>query len=129
MQFNHQREQLNQKPNLPTKLDPAIISRERLIQQAFGQFPTTVQGFEPAAIDWLIAIKLSPDQRRSLLAVLTRPDYPNLVKLIVDDLNYVNSGGFGQFQIHRLLLLVATRRTAEAQARIAQPAELRQRRI
>ena len=105
LQFNHQREQLNQKPNLPTKLDPAIISRERLIQQAFGPFPTTVQGFEPAAIDWLIALKLTPDQRRSLLAVLTRPDYPNLVKLIVDDLNYVNSGGFGQFQIHRLLLL------------------------
>ena len=64
-----------------------------------------MQGFEPAAIDWLIAIKLTPDQRRSLLAVLTRPDYPNLVKLIVDDLNYVNSGGFGQFRNPSPLLL------------------------
>ena len=105
LQFNHQREQLNQKPNLPTKLDPALLSRDRLSTQAFERFPNTVQGFEPAAIDWLIAKKLSPDQRRSLLAVLTRPDYPNLVQLIVDDLKYVNSGGFGQFQIHRLLLL------------------------
>ena len=96
---NHQREELNQKPNLPTKLDPAIISRGRLNQQAFGQFPNTLQGFEEAALDWLIAAELNPDQRRHLLSRLQRPDYPNLVKLIVADLDYVNSGGFGRIDV------------------------------
>jgi hypothetical protein len=105
LQFNHQREELNQKPNLPTKLDPAIISRGRLNQQAFGQFPNTLQGFEDAALDWLVASELNPEQRRQLLSRLQRPDYPNLVKLIVADLDYVNSGGFGQFEIDRRLLL------------------------
>ncbi|HEX3999781.1 MAG TPA: hypothetical protein VHX65_14620 [Pirellulales bacterium] len=105
LQFNAQREQLNQKPNLPTKLDPALISRERLAQKAFAQFPQTVQGFEPAAIDWLMQQKLTPERRRSLLEVLSRPDYPNLVQMIVDDLHFANSGGFGQFAIHRQLLL------------------------
>jgi hypothetical protein len=105
LQFNHQREQLNQKPNLPTKLDSALISPEKLNQQAFAQFANTVQGFEDPALDWLVRAKLTPDQRRHLLSRLRRPDYPNLVQLVIDDLNFANSGGFGQFEIHRLLLL------------------------
>ncbi len=105
LQFNHEREPLNQKPNLPLKMDPALISRERLEKQAFGQFPNTVQGFEDSALDWLTQATLNPEQRRHLLARMQRPDYPNLVKMVIDDLNYQNSGGFGQFNIHRLLLL------------------------
>ncbi len=85
-----------------------------------------MQGFENSALDWLVAAKLTPEQRRHLLSRLQRPDYPNLVKLIVDDLNFTNSGGFGQFEIHRRLLLVATRRMPEAHARPAEPAELRE---
>ncbi len=105
LHFDAQREQLNPKPNLPTKLDPKIISRQQMMGIAFMQFPQSVQGFEPSAYDWLIAKKLDPDQRRDLLSKLTRPDYPNLLQLIVDDLNYANSRGFGQFDIHRHLLL------------------------
>lgn len=105
LQFNHQRELLNQKPNLPTSLDPAIISTENLNKQAFARFPNTLQGFEDTALDWLVAAELNPEQRRHLLSRLQRPDYPNLPKLVVADLHHANSGGFGQWEIHRRLLL------------------------
>lgn len=105
LQFNHQREELNPKSTLPLKLDPAIISTATLTQRAFNQYPNTVQGFEEAALDWLIREKLSPEQLRHLLSRLTRPDHPDLAKLVVDDLNHPNSGGFGQFPIHSQLLL------------------------
>ncbi len=105
LQFNHAQEQLNPKSNLPTKLDAATLSPERLNQQAFNQFPNTVQGFEDDALDMLIGAELNGDQRRHLVSRLQRPDHPGLVKLVIADLNYQNSGGFGQFEIHRRLTL------------------------
>ena len=105
LQFNHEREQLNQKPNLPTSLDPAVLSADNLTRQAFAQFPNTLQGFEDAALDWLVAAELNAEQRRQLMSRLQRPDYPQLPKLIVADLQHENSGGFGQWEIHRRLLL------------------------
>jgi hypothetical protein len=105
LQFNHQREQLNQKPNLPTALDAALLARERLMQDALNRHPNTLQGFEDAALDWLVTADLNPLQRRQLLSRLQRPDYPRLPELIVADLKHSNSGGFGQFEIHRRLLL------------------------
>ena len=127
LQFNQQREQLESKAESADEARSGLhLPGERLNARAFAQFPNTVQGFEPAALDWLMAMKLTPEQRRHLLSRLQRPDYPNLVKLVVDDLNYTNSGGFGQFEIHRRLLLVATRRVPEAQARLLHAAELRQ---
>ncbi|HZZ70708.1 MAG TPA: hypothetical protein VFE24_00535 [Pirellulales bacterium] len=105
LQFNQQREVLNQKSNLPTTLDPKLLDRAHVKALAFSHFPNTIQGFEEPALDWLVAENLSVEQRRQLLQRLQRPDYPNLVQLIVDDLNAPNSGGFGQFEIHRRLLL------------------------
>lgn len=104
LQFNHQREQLNQKPNLPTSLNPAVISPDALTQRAFASRPNTVEGFEAAAWERIAVGTLTPEQRRHLLSLLPRPDVTNLVKLIVDDLNFKNSGGFGSLAIHRLLL-------------------------
>lgn len=105
LQFNHQRDELNQKPNLPTTLDGTLLVRERLMREALGQYGGTVQGFENSALDWLIAQELNPEQRRDLLSRLQRPDYPNLVKLVLADLDYRYSGGFGQFPIHGQMLL------------------------
>jgi hypothetical protein len=105
LQFNHQRELLNQNPNLPTALDPALIARERLAGIGFNNYRNSVEGFEDAALDWLLTLELNPDQRRHLLSRLTRPDHPKLVQLIIDDLNHANSGGFGSMTIHRNLLL------------------------
>ena len=102
--FDHQRELLDRKPNLPTSLDQKLISRETLMKEAFARHQN-LKGFEAAALDWLVATELNADRRRHLLERLQRPDYPNLPKLVVDDLNYQHSRGFGSFNIHRLLLL------------------------
>lgn len=104
LQFNHQREALGEKPNLPTALDQALISRERLQQLALQQYQD-LSGFSDTALDWLVAAQLDPDRRRHLLQRLQRPDYPNLPKLVVDDLNYRYSQPFGSMPIHSLLLL------------------------
>jgi hypothetical protein len=104
LQFNHQRETVGQKPDLPTALDPAAISRQRLTQHALARFQN-LEGFEDPALDWLTGTDLNPDRRRHLLGRLRRPDYANLPQLVVDDLNHPNSGGFGSLPIHGLLLL------------------------
>ena len=104
LQFNHQRERLDEKPNLPTSLEQNLIARQTLLARAFAQHPN-LQGCEDGALDWLVATELTPDRRRHLLERLQRPDYPQLPKLVVDDLNYQNSGGFGSFGIHGQLLL------------------------
>ena len=104
LQFNHQRERLDEKPNLPTSLDQKLIARQMLLARAFAQHPN-LQACEDEALDWLVATELTPDRRRHLLERLQRPDYPQLPKLVVDDLNYQNSGGFGPFGIHGQLLL------------------------
>jgi hypothetical protein len=104
LQFNHQRQLPGAKANLPTKLNPNAINRETLLAREYQQHGQ-LEGVEDSALDWLIETDLSPERRRNLLSRLSRPDHPGLVKLIVADLNYANSGGFGSFNIHRQLLL------------------------
>jgi hypothetical protein len=101
LSFGHQQEQLGVEPNLPTAVDPQQISRATLMQRAF-QHPHT-NGFEDSALEWLINENLDGERRRHLLSRLSRPDYANLTKLILDDFAHPNSGGFGQHNIHRLL--------------------------
>jgi len=104
LEFNHKREILGEKPNLPTELDQQLISRERLTQIAKERYQN-LSGFEESALDWLIGTELDPERRRNLLQRLQRPDYPNLAQLVVDDLNYRNSQPFGSMPIHGQLLL------------------------
>jgi len=102
--FNHQREILGRKPNLPSALNPNLVNRETLTKNAIARYKNT-DGFEERALDWLINSELDPDRRRHLLGRLQRPDHTDLPKLIVDDLNYRNSRGFGSFKIHQQMLL------------------------
>ena len=104
LNFDHQKETLDQKPNNPTKLDQALINREALKRIAFSRYEN-LQGFEQSALDFLAAEKLTPIQRRHLISRLQRPDFANLAQLVVGDLRFENSGGFGSFGIHRQLLL------------------------
>ena len=103
IEFNHQRETLGEKPNLPTQLDPKLISREYLSQIAKRNHKD-LSGFSDTALDWLVATELDPDRRRHLLQRLARPDHPNLAKLVVEDLNHRYSKPFGSMEIHRKLL-------------------------
>ncbi|HUG70756.1 MAG TPA: hypothetical protein VMM76_23605, partial [Pirellulaceae bacterium] len=103
IEFNHQRETLGEKPNLPTQLDQKLIGREYLSQIA-KQNHKDLSGFTDAALDWLVATELDPDRRRHLLQRLQRPDYPNLAQLVVDDLNHPYSQPFGSLVIQQRLL-------------------------
>ena len=104
LRFDHARERLDEKPNLPTRLDPARISRETLTREAMARY-SNLQGFQDSALDFLAAQELNGERRRDLLSRLTRPDLPNLPKLVVEDLKFQNSGGFGSIGIHRQLVL------------------------
>ena len=44
LQFNHQRERLDEKPNLPTSLDQNAIARQTLLARAFAQQPNLQVG-------------------------------------------------------------------------------------
>ena len=102
--YDHQRQVPGAKTTLPTTLDGASISRDQLRQRDIAPH-AHVDLAEDGALRWLAAepAKLSNEQRRSLLNRLQRPDLPNLVDLIVADLDAPHSGGFGSLGIHRNL--------------------------
>ena len=104
LRFDHQRKQADRKTNHPSSLDPALIGREALMKRAFSKHKN-LNGFEAPALDFLVGEELNPDRRRHLLQRLKRPDYPAMARLVVDDLRYKQSRGFGSHGIHRSLLL------------------------
>ena len=105
LHFNHQKETLSAKKQLPSELNPNLISRDTLTKRAFSRHPSTLNGFEHSALDWLVDHGLSATLRRALLARLNRPDYAKLPDMVVADLKTPNSRGFGSMGIHRQLLL------------------------
>ncbi|WLE95183.1 MAG: hypothetical protein QTN59_10835 [Candidatus Electrothrix communis] len=104
LRFDHQQKKLRPEKALPTRLDQSLISFATLAKQAFKEKRHTKR-FEDSAFDYLVIAPLNPDQRRDLLARLRRPDYPGLVQLIINDLNYKHSQGFGSHQVHKMLTI------------------------
>jgi len=107
LHFSHQREKApGQKPDLPTKLDPARVTREAFIRYSTSS-SHNLSGFQNSALDWILrdgGVELSSGRRRALLSRLDRPDYEKLVDLILADFRTKESRQFGEFNIHRLLL-------------------------
>ena len=105
IRHDHQQEVRDQKPDLPTQLDPAKITREVFLRDALNND----RGLESLSLEALASlirdqVPLSPDQRRSVLSKLQRPDVPNLVQAIIADLQADKSRTFGSLPIHRALL-------------------------
>ncbi len=105
IRHDHQQEVRDQKPDLPTQLDAAKISREVFLQDALNN-DRGLESLSQEALASLIRdqVPLSPDQRRSVLGKLRRPDVPNLVQAIIADLQADKSRSFGSLPIHRALL-------------------------
>jgi hypothetical protein len=105
LEFNDQQEARDQKPDLPTTLDPAAISRAAFLQEALKD-KDNLQPVNDEGLAALVRDKtpLSPAQTRDLLSRLKRPDLPGLVDLIEKDLESRQSRGFGEFGIHHELL-------------------------
>ncbi|MCC5829468.1 MAG: hypothetical protein JJU36_08470 [Phycisphaeraceae bacterium] len=96
IQFNHQRERLDARPDFPTVLDQDLISRDTLTRRALNLGGgRMVSRFEDRALEWVATLQLNEDQRRDLLRRLSRPDLANLVDLVMTDLASPRSGGFG----------------------------------
>jgi hypothetical protein len=105
LEFNDQQQARDQKPELPTKLDPAQINHAAFQRVAFAG-KDDLSNVNDDALETLLRDKvpLSPSQRRDLLRRLKRPDVPGLVDLVAADLATKESRGFGEFEIHRSLL-------------------------
>ena len=106
IRHDHQRQVPDAKPDLPTSLDPAKISREVFLRDALNN-DRGLQSLSQDALASLIRdqVPLTPDQRRAVLQKLQRPDVPNLVSALNADFKTEPFIGFGDLPIHRQLLL------------------------
>ncbi|HEY2343366.1 MAG TPA: hypothetical protein VGH90_10070, partial [Chthoniobacteraceae bacterium] len=79
LEFNHEREARDEKPDLPTALDPKLISRDVFARKAMEDSDDLGQ-CEIRALERFVVDKtpLKPAQRRALLGKLKRPDLPGL---------------------------------------------------
>ena len=104
LEFNHVQEARNQKPNLPSALDPKSVAREVFLAEALRH--DNLGDCSVEALEQMVRDKtaLKPAQRRALLSRLPRPALPGLVQMIADDLKTQESRGFGEYTIHRELL-------------------------
>ncbi len=110
--FGHARKTGERRSQAPTRLDPSLISTDTLLQRALSLTPRSLDRIEDLGLERVARRKdlgnvqpLSPEQRRSLLSRLQRPDFPGLVDLICDDLSWRDSRGFGHHPIHSRLTL------------------------
>lgn len=102
LNFNHQRAIPQTQRDLASRLDPNLISNDRLIQQALSRHRNT-NGFTESGLRMLASRDLTKVQRRHLLERLSYPDFPKLVDHVVSDLLERDSKGFGSLKIHRAL--------------------------
>ena len=104
LQLDHAPRLPDQRPDLPTSLEAAVVSREAFLGKVLQH--DSLQGLAEDESDRLVRdqVPLRPAQRRTLLSRLQRPDVPGLVALILADLKTPESRGFGEFPIHRALL-------------------------
>ena len=70
LHFGHQKEVVGVAPDLPTALDPKLISRPTLTAHSYAHW-SNLDNFEYAALDWQAAGDL-PWERRRLSAASTR---------------------------------------------------------
>ncbi|MBT3220988.1 MAG: hypothetical protein HN348_18035, partial [Proteobacteria bacterium] len=99
LRFDHQREVEGQETKLESKLKAKQISR-----QAFDKHTSSLDDYVDTAFDWLIDTDLSAKRSRLLLKRLQRPDYANLVNIIIADFDHRPQNKFGDLEIHHMLL-------------------------
>ncbi|RYD69823.1 MAG: hypothetical protein EOP84_27720, partial [Verrucomicrobiaceae bacterium] len=104
LQFNHERQALDQPPNLPTTLDPKAIALERYISEAVANNDLSTVSEEGLELLVRKKAQLNTAQQRKILSQIKRPDIEGLLELVAADLKRQESKGFGEFEIHRALL-------------------------
>ena len=96
LKFNHQKIAEQRKVQYPNELDQVKIDWDVLKNRS-------VHRITDAGLEAFSKKDLDADTRRYLLKRIKSPSFPNLVKLIIDDLNAPKAGTFGYHQIHNNL--------------------------
>ena len=105
LRFDHARKTGEHRSDAPTKLDNALIGIDPLLKRAMSVDKGSLERVEDAGLELAAVQEITGDQRRNLLSRLRRPDLAALVDLILADLKYRDSGGFGSLEIHKRLTL------------------------
>ena len=105
LRFDHQRVVPGERSDLPSALDPTLLSHAALTARAFQLHPDSVDGFTDRALPALAATGLDGNRLHGLLSRLQRPDVTDLPALVVRDLDHRQSRGFGSLPIHGELRL------------------------
>lgn len=86
----------------PSRIGEAVYGLEAFLREA--RVGNRIENnVTDEGLEILLRQALSPEQRRVALSRLRRPDVPDLVSLIVEDLGFKDSQGFGQHAVHGLL--------------------------
>ena len=105
LHYEFERQIADKEADLPHVLDARIISDSTLLAGAMAEHLRDVGGLSDRGL-WLLAgMDIGPERRRDLLRRLKYPDYPNLLKLLIGDLDFEHSEGFGSIPIHTRLTL------------------------
>ena len=100
LRFDHQKQQLREAPDFPTRLDPGQINWESYYKRNGNQ--QNLSRVTAKGLDYIVRneVVLNPAQRRDLLKRISLPDYDRLVGIIAAELRTKESKGFGEFPIH-----------------------------
>lgn len=102
LHFNHRKRGEQRNPDYPSVLRSEQYALEVFIREA-KRHNGILDDLTPRGLQYALAENLKPEERRSLLGRLQRPDVPGLVDLILADLDFKDSRGFGHHPIHSLL--------------------------
>ena len=105
LRFDHQRQLPGESSDLPTRLDDQLLSVSALVERALQGQRGSLDGFRDAGLDLLVGRSLDGDTLRQLLGRVEQPDLPNLVPLVVRELQDSGSAGFGSLKVHGRLTL------------------------
>jgi hypothetical protein len=105
LSFDQQRKVPGAAPDLPTKLDPTTITFGAWLAEALARSGGDLGDFEDHTLERLTARQLTDARVTELLSRLRRPDVPGLAALVVRELGFAESRGFGALDIHGQLLL------------------------
>ena len=102
LRFDHQREIPKAELDLPTRLDPSLISYATLAKDARSRHLRT-EGFTDTALFRLASEELNDRELKHLLERLRAPDAENLVDLVDRQLSKRDARAFGSLGIHRAM--------------------------
>lgn len=117
LNFDHEREIPAAQRDLPVKLPRDATSFEKLLPRVIDQHANT-DSFTQRGLRRMATRSLTLTQRRHLLERISHPDFPNLVKLVADDLKAKDSRGFGSMKIHQSMTLSQLNELAQAYPKV-----------